>query len=201
MSSPSIGVVMIDFVHGLTDEDSPYFFVCGDQVSRHEVWKNTTAVCSAARELEYPVIWLSLGFQQGYVDLPEGSMLFGEIPDSGLFVAGSRSSSIDRRFGYISDDLVVVKNSVSSFFGTGLYETLKLMGIHELVVGGVTTDLGVLSFSRECHDRSLSTTVLSDCCAAADQAVHHSALEFIRRTSCVRRSAELHDVFLGRLEA
>ena len=71
----------------------------------------------------------------------------------------------------VSGEIVVIKRRVSAFTGSDLEVVLRAFGIQHIVLAGVATSGVVLSTVREAADKDYRITVLSDCCADADEEV------------------------------
>jgi nicotinamidase-related amidase len=73
-------------------------------------------------------------------------------------------------------DFTVEKVAYSAFYQTRLEYILRAMEIDALIVGGIVTNGGVASTVRDAHLRNIHTIVLSDGCAAFNDAVHDATL-------------------------
>jgi len=73
-------------------------------------------------------------------------------------------------------DYTIEKVAYSAFFQTRLEYVLNALGIKQLVVGGIVTNGGVASTLRDAHLRNIDTAMLTDGCAAFDEAVHDATL-------------------------
>lgn len=91
-----------------------------------------------------------------------------------------------------ADDIVVTKTTDSALTGTNLRLILANMGIRHVIVAGIFTDQCISSTVRSLADESFDVVVLEDCCAAATDDIHRSALESINMIYCqVVNSADL----------
>ncbi len=63
------------------------------------------------------------------------------------------------------DEKVFVKNEVNSFLGTELYDYLKQMGIHHLILAGMQTHMCLEAAVRAASDYGFRCTVIQDACA------------------------------------
>jgi nicotinamidase-related amidase len=57
---------------------------------------------------------------------------------------------------------------------------LRLRGIRNVVLTGITTDVCVHTTMRDANDRGFECVMLSDCCAATDMNNHKAALHMIK---------------------
>lgn len=73
-------------------------------------------------------------------------------------------------------DFTVEKVAYSAFYQTRLEYIMRASGIDHLIVAGIVTNGGVASTVRDAHLRNIETALLSDGCAAFDNAVHEATL-------------------------
>jgi nicotinamidase-related amidase len=131
---------------------------------------------SAARKAHVHVIYVKLGFREGYPEISPLSSTFARVVESESFIEG-RSSEIHDAVRPERGDIVVTKRRVSAFSGSDLDVILRARGIEALVLCGIATSGVVLSTLRQAADLDLALAVLSDGCADADEEVHRVLLE------------------------
>ncbi len=127
---------------------------------------------SHAREDKIPIIYVVVGFRSG---LPEIS-----TNNKGFTASKARlkGASMDDWMKIHPDvapregEIIVTKRRVSAFTGSDLEVVLRALDIRHLVLTGVATSGVVLSTTREAADKDYRITVLTDCCADADEEVH-----------------------------
>ncbi|MFQ5647641.1 MAG: cysteine hydrolase family protein [Candidatus Aenigmatarchaeota archaeon] len=82
----------------------------------------------------------------------------------------------------VGGDRVVVKNHVSPFYQTGLEDILKEMGVEEVIVAGILTNLCVRSLISDAYDRDCRITVIKDCCVSFKPEVQEFTLRDLKET-------------------
>jgi hypothetical protein len=122
------------------------------------------------------VIFVKVGFREGYPEISPRSAMFSRITELGGFVEGI-SSEVHPAIAIRPGDVVVTKRRVSAFAGSDLDVVLRAGGIEALVLTGIATSGVVLSTLRQAADLDFSLMVLSDGCSDADDEVHRVLCE------------------------
>jgi ureidoacrylate peracid hydrolase len=75
------------------------------------------------------------------------------------------------------EDIIVDKNRYSAFYGTRLETYLTSIGVRQLVLCGVTTNMCVETTARDASARDYHTFVVGDACGELEQTRHDVALQ------------------------
>ncbi|KIV83509.1 hypothetical protein PV11_05528 [Exophiala sideris] len=78
------------------------------------------------------------------------------------------------------DEVVIDKPGKGAFVHTDFEHLLRLRGIKNLVLVGITTDVCVSTIMREANERGFDCVVLEDATAAATPELHQYALESVK---------------------
>jgi maleamate amidohydrolase len=124
-------VLVIDFTYGYTTPGSPLY---AEGVVR--AVEESAPLLDAARAAGVPVIYTRVVYHEGGMD---GGLFARKVPVLRRLVPGERLAEIDDRVAPRPEDLVIVKNYPSAFFGTSLAATLTAQGIDTLVLLGCST--------------------------------------------------------------
>lgn len=153
----------------------------------------TAGLLEGARAIGMRVIYVVIGFRDGYPEIGRHSPTFGPVRDGGRFAEGAAGTAVHAAVTPRSGDVVVTKRRVSAFFGTDLDLILRSNGISTLILAGVATSGVVLSTVRHATDADYRVVVVEDCCADRDPEVHRVLVEkvFARWTTVVKAA----DVF------
>ena len=73
-------------------------------------------------------------------------------------------------------DIVLTKHARSAFTGTGLAETLRGLGVTQVVVTGVSTSGGVESTARDAHEQGFNVALPVDAMTDSKLARHEHSL-------------------------
>ncbi len=100
----------------------------------------------------------------------------GNDPALRYSVPGTPGHAFVRELTPRSDELVVLKNRSSAFWGTNLELLLRSNGIQTVVVGGCTTEGCVESTARDAMFNDLYVVIAVDCVASDDRAQHDASM-------------------------
>ena len=130
-----------------------------------------------AREAGLPVIYVVVGFREGYPEVSQRNKTFGGISQSGRLREGTPGAEIHPEVAPRPGEVVVTKRRVGAFSTTELATVLRARGIDTLVLMGVVTSGCVLTTVRWAADEDYRLVVLSDGCADRDDEVHRLLME------------------------
>jgi isochorismate hydrolase len=97
-------------------------------------------------------------------------------------------------------ELVIHKNRYSAFRGTGLEEDLRKMGIEDVIIAGVMTNICCETTARDAFMRDLTVHFLADGNASANEEMHMSSLRNLAfGFAIVKTIAEIKWEIVGKL--
>ena len=109
-------VIVIDFIKAYTTQGAAFF---GQGVV--DAVEATVGLLTAARAARVPIIYTKVLYHPSGMD---GGLFVKKVPALRKLVAGEPLAEIDTRSPPAPEDLVIVKNYPSCFFGTSLASTL-----------------------------------------------------------------------------
>lgn len=89
-------------------------------------------------------------------------------------------------------DVVVTKHQPSAFYGTDLEIHLTRRGIRTIVLGGISTDIGVEATARAAQERGLDQILVEDAMTAREADLHtHAVTRFFPTIGRVRTTRDV----------
>lgn len=97
-------------------------------------------------------------------------------------LAGKQGGEVVGELAPLHRDIVIYKRRYSAFFGTDLDLTLRELGIRELELAGVCTQICVLYTAADARMLNYDVTVNRDCVASFDHEAHVFAIKEMQKT-------------------
>jgi len=177
LSRNATALLVIDMQNGFLDPEGSMAKVGLPADQLVPALDGCARLVAGAREAGVPVIYTRYTYQPGFAD---GGLLPNEfvpaMKEVGSLVNGTWDAEIVPALTPAEGEIVIDKSRPSSFYGTRLEPFLTSMGIHDLVVCGVTTNICVETTVRDAGQRDYHTYVVSDATAEFEKERHEHAL-------------------------
>jgi len=115
------------------------------------------------------------------------------LPDDAEFkmfpphcLAGERGGEVVDELAPREGDIRIYKRRYSAFFGTDLDLTLRELGVTEVELAGVCTQICVLYTAADARMLNYEVTVRRECVASFDEKAHEFALQEMEKTLGVK---------------
>jgi maleamate amidohydrolase len=161
-------VVVIDFIKAYTTPGAAFF---GQGVV--DAVKASVPLLAAAREASVPIIYTKVYFHPSGAD---GGMFIKKVPALRKLVVGEPLAEIDPLITPQPEDIVIVKNYPSCFFGTSLNSTLKVLDVDTAILIGCSTSGCVRATAIDAIQYGYRVAVPAECVGDRHQAPHDANL-------------------------
>ncbi|ESK88429.1 n-carbamoylsarcosine amidase [Moniliophthora roreri MCA 2997] len=118
----------------------------------------------AARKVSVPIIWTKM--QYNHPDMKDAGLFYLKAKALSVWQKGDKRGLDDWMEDLVpmEQDVVVVKQYASAFFGTSLASTLRTMGVDTLVICGVSTSGCVRATALDAMQNGFRPMVVGTAC-------------------------------------
>jgi nicotinamidase-related amidase len=148
------------------------------------------ALAKRFREVDAPVVLVRVGWSADFGDaLKQPVDQPAALPPGGL---PANWWDFPAELAVEEHVIKITKRQWSAFYGTELDLQLRRRGIQTIVLGGISTNIGVESTARAAHEHGYSLVLVEDAMSCTAPEHHRASLDFIfPRLGLVRQSADV----------
>ena len=161
-------VIVVDFINAYTTFGSPLY--AEGVVS---AVAQTVDLLEAARKNSVPVIYTQVLYNKNGLD---GGIFVQKVPVLRKMVAGEPLAEIVPELPPAADDVILIKQYASSFFGTALAAMLTAQNIDTLIVTGCSTSGCVRATAVDGMQHGFRVIVPRECVGDRHEAPHEANL-------------------------
>jgi len=180
MAADGYALLVVDMQNGFCHPDGSFPRVGRGLEGAMEAVANAAVAVGQARRAGVPVVFTRHVYRPGRAD--EGAALVRNSPElagvAGL-ADGTWDAQVCAELGCGPDDLVVDKVRFDAFQWTSLEPLLRGLGVTDLMICGVVTNICVETTARSAFMRDFPVTLLEDCCAAKTRRLHELSVEVL----------------------
>lgn len=174
-------LVLIDLQLGI----APF---AGGPYTSAQVYERAGRLAARFRELGSPVALVRVGFSPDFADVlkppVDAPSPPRKLPDNWLDYAPELQAT--------DTDIHVIKRQWGAFYGTELELQMRRRGVQTLVMGGVSTNIGVESTARVAFELGFSQVLVEDAMSSSDADMHAFAVgRIFPRLGRVRSTEEV----------
>lgn len=180
LKAASTALVLIDLQEGILP------FAKGPHAAS-DVVTRAAKLADKFRAVNAPVVLVRVGWAKDFGDAPKqpvDASHGGALPDNWWVYPTT--------LGKQDSDIEVTKHQWGAFYGTDLELQLRRRGIDTIVLGGISTNIGVESTARNAWELGFNLVTVEDICSAGSTEEHEGSFKNIfPRLGRVRSSEEV----------
>jgi maleamate amidohydrolase len=161
-------VLVIDLAKAWTDTNSPI----GTDLSK--VISHSREIADVARAKGVPIFFTTMAYEADMRDC--GSVVVKKVPLQRMMVKGSEWVELDPAVGAHPEDVLIVKQRASAFFGTSFLSQLVAHNVDTLIITGCSTSGCVRATAQDAHDTNLHVIIPKEAVGDRSPTAHEANL-------------------------
>lgn len=160
-------LLIIDVVTAYLDPASPLYAGVEDALAAN------IRLIAAARAVAVPVVFTKVVYG---ADGADGGLFYRKVPALKAYLQGSPLGAFPAGIDPRPDEIVVIKQYASAFFGTSLASSLRAMAVDTVVLGGFSTSGCVRASALDALQHGFAPYVVREACGDRDKRPHDANL-------------------------
>lgn len=165
-------LMVIDMQNEFLEERGAVFFHYAT-----EIIPNVKRILTAARKARLPVVFTAHAHEDPRTDGGLTAQFWPEIKRGESLIKGTRGVEIVKQIRPLSGDRIVWKHRYSAFYNTNLEVILRGLGVTDLVITGVLTNVCCESTARDAFFRDFRVFFVADATATTEPELHAGSLK------------------------
>jgi ureidoacrylate peracid hydrolase len=165
-------LLVVDMQNEFLEKDGAVFFHYAS-----EIVPNVKRLLDACRRASVPVVFTGHVHEDPAVDGGMTAEWWPEIKRGESLIKGSRGVEIYPGLKPRKDEKIIWKHRYSAFYNTDLEIVLRGMGVTDLIITGVLTNVCCESTARDAFFRDFRVFFLADATASSEPEFHVAALK------------------------
>jgi maleamate amidohydrolase len=164
----SPAIIVVDFINAYTQASSPLY-----APAVVEAVKATVPLLEAARKKKVPIIYTRVLYHPSGAD---GGLFVQKVPTLRKMVEGEPLADIVPELPPAPDDVILIKQYASSFFGTSLAAMLTARGADTLIITGCSTSGCIRATAVDAMQNGFRPIVPRECVGDRHDGPHEANL-------------------------
>lgn len=183
-------LILVDYINEIVHPDGK---ISGSAVmiNKYNVIENCNKVLDYARKNSWLIIWVKVGFEEGYPEVHPNSPIFSGAKLYNALAKNSWGTELHSGLNFKENELVIYKNRINPFYATNLELILKANNIDEILLAGVSTEWAIEAAARDAHDKNFKITIIEDLCASGDEEFHKNTIKVMSRIAKIIKHTEI----------
>lgn len=183
-------LILIDYINEICHPEGK-LASCAAMVGKNQVPDKVNKLLNRAREKNWLIIWIIVGFDSNYTEANGNSPIFSRAKQNQALIRGTWGTELLAALDYKESETVIYKNAVNPFHATNLDHILRNQQIKSVYLAGVSTEVAIQSCTRDAHDRGYQVNVIADCCASGNLDNHNASIAMLGYMAKILSSTDI----------
>lgn len=161
-----------------------------EHAEKQNVVENIKAIANKAREAGVPVFHNHFVVEKGAKGIGNRAPIFRAIAEADSIVRGTWGAAPVAGLEPQEGDFVIEKSRMSAFNGTQLDTLLRGLGIENIIVTGVWTNMAVEHTCRDGADYGYNVTIATDGTSTINEEWQKAALDYAMNNIATKMTTE-----------